>query len=68
MGQNKDEVSVALEAKGLDVNLVPGLELTTGDPRINTIYEVLPLGTMPVGTTINLTYYTESPPPIEPVG
>ena len=65
---NKDEVFVALTAKGLNVNLVPGQELTTGDPRINTIYEVMPLGSMPEGTTINLTYYTESAPIIEPVG
>ncbi len=65
---NKDEVFVALTAKGLDVNLVAGQELTTGDPRINTIYEVMPLGSMPEGTTINLTYYTESAPIVEPVG
>lgn len=65
---NKDEVFVALTAKGLNVNLVPGQELTTGDPRINTIYEVMPLGSMPEGTTINLTYYTESAPIVEPVG
>jgi serine/threonine-protein kinase len=65
---NKDEVFVALTAKGLNVNLVAGQELTTGDPRINTIYEVMPLGSMPEGTTINLTYYTESAPIVEPVG
>ena len=65
---NKDEVFVALTAKGLNVNLVAGQELTTGDPRINTIYEVMPLGSMPEGTTINLTYYTESAPVVEPVG
>ena len=65
---NKDEVKVALEAKGLFVNLVEGEALQTGDPRINTIYEALPLGSMPEGTTINLTYYTETAPPVDPVG
>ena len=39
---NKDEVFVALTAKGLNVNLVPGQELTTGDPRINTISPTTP--------------------------
>lgn len=68
LGLNKDEVFVALEAKGLIVNLVEGTALQTGDPKINTIYEALPLGTMPTGTTINLTYYTETAPIVEPVG
>ena len=68
LGLNKDEVFVALEAKGLIVNLVEGTALQTGDPKINTIYEALPLGSMPSGTTINLTYYTETAPIVEPVG
>ena len=68
LGLNKDEVQVSLEAKGLIVNLVAGTALQTGDPKINTIYEALPLGTMPAGTTINLTYYTETAPPVDPVG
>lgn len=68
LGLNKDEVKVALEAKGLTVNLVEGTALQTGDPKINTIYEALPLGTMPAGTTINLTFYTETAPPVDPVG
>ena len=68
LGLNKDEVRVALEAKGLMVNLVEGAALQTGDPKINTIYEALPLGTMPAGTTINLTFYTETAPPVDPVG
>jgi hypothetical protein len=50
------------------VNLVEGTALQTGDPKINTIYEALPLGTMPAGTTINLTFYTETAPPVDPVG
>jgi serine/threonine-protein kinase len=68
LGLNKDEVFVALTAKGLLVNLVEGTALQTGDPKINTIYEALPLGTMPSGSTINLTFYTETAPPVEPVG
>ena len=68
LGLNKDEVQVSLEAKGLIVNLVAGIALQTGDPKINTIYEALPLGAMPAGTTINLTYYTETAPPVDPVG
>ncbi len=68
LGLNKDEVKVALEAKGLFVNLVEGTALQTGDPKINTIYEAMPLGTMPEGTTINLTYYAETAPAVDPVG
>ena len=68
LGLNKDEVQVALEAKGLMVNLVAGTALQTGDPKINTIYDAMPLGSMPAGTTINLTYYTETAPPVDPVG
>ena len=68
LGLNKDEVQVALQAKGLTVNLVAGTALQTGDPKINTIYDATPLGSMPAGTTINLTYYTETAPPVDPVG
>ncbi len=68
LGLNKDEVQVTLEAKGLVVNLVAGTALQTGDPKINTIYAAMPLGTMPEGSIINLTYYTETAPPVDPVG
>jgi serine/threonine-protein kinase len=59
MGQNVDAVEKLLTDKGLLVVRVPGTELPTGDPKINTVYEASPLGTMPVGTTVNLTYYIE---------
>ena len=59
MGQNVDAVEKLLTDKGLVVVRVPGTELPTGDPKINTVYEASPLGTMPVGTTVNLTYYIE---------
>jgi len=59
LGLNKDQVQVALEAKGLVVNPIAGTALQTGDPRINTIYDATPLGSMPVGTVITLTYYVD---------
>ena len=59
LGVNKDQVQVALEAKGLIVNAIAGTALQTGDPRINTVYEATPLGSMPEGTVITLTYYVE---------
>jgi len=68
LGLNKDEVQVALSAKGLQVNLIPGTPLLTGDPKINTIYEASPLGSMPTGTTVNLSYYVESTPETNPNG
>ncbi|CAB4946553.1 unannotated protein [freshwater metagenome] len=68
LGLNKDEVQVALSAKGLVVNLLPGDPLLTGDPKINTIYEANPLGSMPAGTTINLTYFVEGTPQTNPNG
>jgi serine/threonine-protein kinase len=59
MGQNVDAVEKLLTDKGLQVVRVPGTGLPTGDPKINTVYDASPLGTMPVGTSVNITYYIE---------
>ena len=59
MGQNVDAVESLLQDKGLLVVRVKGDGLPTGDTRINTVYEASPLGTMPVGTTVTITYYVE---------
>lgn len=59
IGQNVDAVETLLQDKGLLVVRVKGDGLPTGDTRINTVYDVTPLGSMPVGTTITITYYIE---------
>lgn len=57
--QNVDVVETLLIGKGLNVSRVEGTPLPTGDPRINTVYEATPLGSLPVGTTVTVTYYVE---------
>ncbi len=59
IGQNIDTVETLLVGKGLLVVRVKGDALPTGDPRINTVSDASPLGSMPVGTTITITYYVE---------
>lgn len=66
LGLNVDEVRVNLESMGLYVNQIPGTEVPTGDPRINTVYDASPLGTMPAGSVIDITYYVEAAPVVDP--
>jgi len=57
--QNVDVVETLLVGKGLKVSRIEGTPLPTGDPRINTVYEATPLGSLPVGTMVNVTFYVE---------
>lgn len=59
IGQNVDAVESLLQEKGLKVTRVEGDAIPTGDPRINTVYEASPLGSMAVGTEVTITYYIE---------
>ena len=59
IGQNVDAVESLLQEKGLMVTRVKGDGLATGDPRINTVYEAAPLGSMAVGSVVTITYYVE---------
>ncbi|MFM2238010.1 MAG: hypothetical protein RL389_357, partial [Actinomycetota bacterium] len=59
MEQNVDVVEALLIGKGLRVNRVEGTALPTGDPRINTVYEATPLGSLPIDTIVKVTYYIE---------
>lgn len=59
IGQNVDTVEKLLADKGLTVVRIKGDGLPTGDTRINTVYDASPLGSLPVGTTVNITYYVE---------
>jgi len=57
--QNVDVVETLLVGKGLKVVRIEGTALPTGDTRINTVYQATPLGSLPVGTVVNVTYYVE---------
>jgi hypothetical protein len=52
-------VAALLEDKGLVVVRVPGAALPAGDPRLNTVYEAAPLGSLAVGTPVTITFYIE---------
>ena len=56
-GLNVAEVSAALSAKGLLVTAVAGELVAPGDERVMTVYEASPLGTLPAGSEITITYY-----------
>lgn len=58
-----DQVSAELEALGLFVELVAGESVDPLDPKVNTVYDAAPLGTMPTGTTVRLLYYAPSSEP-----
>jgi serine/threonine-protein kinase len=66
-GRNVAEVTAELTAKGLDVVMVDGDIVAPGDPRVMTVYSATPLGTLPLGATIELTYYiADGAEPIDP--
>jgi serine/threonine protein kinase len=56
-GKNVAEVSADLSAKGLLVTAVMGDQLPEGDPRLMTVYDASPLGTLVAGSEIRVTYY-----------
>lgn len=72
LGKNVYEVSASLSALGLTVSTLPGEAIDGSDPRLLTVYDATPLGTLKTGDTITLTYYvqqtvtpTPSPTPTE---
>jgi serine/threonine-protein kinase len=56
-GKNVAEVSAELSAKGLLVKTVAGDVLPDGDPRLMSVYDATPLGTLTLGTEVTLIYY-----------
>jgi serine/threonine-protein kinase len=58
-GKNVAEASAELSAKGLLVTAVAGDVLPPGDPRLMTVYDASPLGTLTLGSEITITYYVE---------
>jgi hypothetical protein len=66
-GRNIAEVTAELTAKGLEVIMVDGEVVPPGDPRVMTVYSATPLGTLALGSSIELTYYlADGIEPIDP--
>jgi serine/threonine protein kinase len=63
VGLPVDQVTDQLQALGLVVEPVPGETVDPTDPKVNTVYDAAPLGTMKVGDTIRLLYYAPSTQP-----
>lgn len=66
-GKNVAEVSADLSSKGLLVTAVAGELVPQDDPRVMTVYQASPLGTLVTGSEIVITYYVaDSTVPVEP--
>ena len=63
VGLPLDQVTEQLKALGLVVEPVPGETVDATDPKVNTVYDAAPLGTMKVGDTIRLLYYAPASQP-----
>ena len=59
VGKSVTEVSSDLTAMGLTVDAVAGTPLPEGDPKIMTVYDASPLGSLKVGSTIQIFYYVQ---------
>jgi len=57
IGQDLSDVTARLTELGFEVNAIPGELIAGDDPRVRTIYAVSPTGSVPKGSTIDITYY-----------
>ena len=57
IGQDLSEVTARLTELGFEVNAIPGELIAGDDPRVRTVYAVSPTGSVPSGSTIDITYY-----------
>jgi serine/threonine-protein kinase len=57
IGQDLSAVTARLTELGFEVNAIPGELIAGDDPRVRTIYAVSPTGSVPKGSTIDITYY-----------
>jgi hypothetical protein len=55
--QNLSDVTAQLTEQGFVVNAIPGELIPGDDPRVRTVYAVSPTGSIPEGSTIDVTYY-----------
>jgi serine/threonine protein kinase len=66
LGKNVYDVSAYLSGLDLQVNTMPGDQVDASDPRLMTVSQAEPLGTLQPGTLVTLTYYiqqTDTPSP-----
>ena len=63
IGLNVEDVIANLEALGLAVDAQAGDAVDSTDPKLNQVYAASPLGTLPLGSTIHLTYYSPASSP-----
>ena len=65
---NLDAATGYLESLGLVVTPVAGLSLPADDPRVMTVYDATPLGTLSQGDPILITYYVADTTPTPGTG
>ncbi len=65
-GKKVTDVAASLGLMGLVVNAVAGEVVAEDDPRVMTVYAGTPLGTLKVGSAIEITYYVAGTPSPSP--
>ena len=58
-GQDVSLVIPMLTALGLEVEPIAGLSVPADDPKISQVYDISPLGSVPIGSTIQVYYYQQ---------
>jgi len=58
-GQDVSLVIPMLTALGLEVEPIAGLAVPADDPKISQVYDISPLGSVPIGSTIQVYYYQQ---------
>lgn len=58
-GQDVSLVIPMLTALGLEVEPIAGTALAADDPKISQVYDISPLGSVPVGSVIQVYYYQQ---------
>ena len=67
-GMNLDAAKAYLESLGLLVAPLEGLAVAADDPRVLTVYDATPLGTLAKGDTITLIFYIADKPVVDDTG
>lgn len=63
MNLNINDAASKVNGLGLVANTVAGIAVPAGDPRLMTVYNADPLGNLPLGTIVTLTYYVQQVEP-----
>jgi len=57
VGKNLSEVTAWLTERGFVVNAIPGELIPGSSPEVREVYAASPTGNIPIGSTVNVTYY-----------